>query len=89
MHKSQGLTLDKVVADLNQSFAPGQVYVALSRCTTMEGLVLRSKLNINNVIVDQRIVEFARSENDEDELEELLVESMRKARASQLCRVFS
>jgi len=89
VHKSQGLTLDKVVADLNQSFAPGQVYVALSRCTTMEGLVLRSKLNINNVIVDQRIVEFARSENDEDELEELLVESMRKARASQLCRVFS
>ena len=89
VHKSQGLTLDKVVADLNQSFAPGQVYVALSRCTTMEGLVLRSKLNINNVIVDQRIVEFARSENDEDELEELLVESMRKARASQLCRIFS
>ena len=89
VHKSQGLTLDKVVADLNQSFAPGQVYVALSRCTTMEGLVLRSKLNINNVIVDQRIVDFARSENDEDELEEILEERMRKGRAIKLCRIFS
>lgn len=89
VHKSQGLTLDKVIADLNQSFAPGQVYVALSRCTTMEGLILRSKLDINNVIVDQRVVDFAKSENEEDELEELLTTSMRKAHVSQLCKVFS
>ena len=43
VHKSQGLTLEKAVVDLNQSFAPGQVYVALSRCTSIDGLVLRSK----------------------------------------------
>ena len=58
VHKSQGLTLQKAVVDLNQSFAPGQVYVALSRCTSMDGLVLRSKLNIGNVIVDERVIEF-------------------------------
>ena len=89
VHKSQGLTLQKAVVDLNQSFAPGQVYVALSRCTSMEGLVLRSKLNIGNIIVDDRVVDYAQSENEEDELEEILKQSMRQAAVSQLCRIFS
>ncbi|MCD6012111.1 MAG: family ATPase [Flavipsychrobacter sp.] len=89
VHKSQGLTLQKAVVDLNQSFAPGQVYVALSRCTTMEGLVLRSKLQTSNIIVDDRVIDFARSENDEDELEELLYHSRRKAHEAQLCKIFS
>jgi ATP-dependent exoDNAse (exonuclease V) alpha subunit len=89
VHKSQGLTLQKAVVDLNQSFAPGQVYVALSRCTSIDGLVLRSKLSIENVITDRRIVDFAESEHDEDELEELLVLSKRKALASHLGRIFS
>ena len=89
VHKSQGLTLQRAVVDLNQSFAPGQVYVALSRCTSMEGLVLRSRLNINNVIVDDRVIEFSRTENEEDELAEILKESTRLAMAAQLCRVFS
>lgn len=89
VHKSQGLTLQKAVVDLNQSFAPGQVYVALSRCTSMEGLVLRSKLNIDNVIVDNRVIDFARSESDEDELEEVLVHSIRAAAATKLCKLFS
>ena len=40
IHKSQGLTFDHAIIDANQSFAPGQVYVALSRCRTLEGLVL-------------------------------------------------
>ncbi len=89
VHKSQGLTLQKAVVDLNQSFAPGQVYVALSRCTSMEGLVLRSKLQPNNIIVDDRVVEFARSENDEDELEAILEESKRQAYIIKLCKIFS
>ncbi len=89
VHKSQGLTLQKAVVDLNQSFAPGQVYVALSRCTSIDGLVLRSKLSIENVITDQRVADFAESEHEEDELEELLVQSRRKAMASHLGRIFS
>ena len=77
------------MVDLNQSFAPGQVYVALSRCTSIDGLVLRSKLSIENVITDQRVADFAESEHEEDELEELLVQSRRKALASHLGRIFS
>jgi hypothetical protein len=89
VHKSQGLTLQKAVVDLSQSFAPGQVYVALSRCTTMDGLVLRSKLAIENIKVDNRVMDYAQSENDEDELDNILDQGRRLAAATRLCRIFS
>ena len=89
VHKSQGLTLQKAVVDLNQSFAPGQVYVALSRCTTMEGLVLRSKLNPDNIITDSRVLDFAANECDEHELDAVLMTGKRKAYEAQLCRIFA
>jgi ATP-dependent exoDNAse (exonuclease V) alpha subunit len=89
VHKSQGLTLQKAVLDINRSFAPGQVYVALSRCTTMNGIVLRGKLHIDNVKVDARVIEFSANESEEDELEQILKEGERKAMATRLQRVFS
>ena len=55
IHKSQGLTFDRAIIDANQSFAPGQVYVALSRCRTLEGLVLASPLDARAVINDERV----------------------------------
>ncbi|WP_091147350.1 ATP-dependent DNA helicase [Flavobacterium caeni] len=62
VHKSQGLTFDKVIADVGAAFASGQVYVALSRCTTSSGLVLKSFINQNAIITDSRVVEFAKNE---------------------------
>jgi len=50
VHKSQGLTFDKAIIDVNASFAHGQVYVALSRCRTLEGLVLRSPITPHSII---------------------------------------
>lgn len=52
IHKSQGLTFDKLIIDAAASFAHGQVYVALSRCRTFEGIVLRSFINASSVLTD-------------------------------------
>lgn len=58
VHKSQGLTFRKAIIDLGKSFAPGQAYVALSRCTDLDGLILKTKINARNIFVDPRIVAF-------------------------------
>ncbi len=61
IHKSQGKTFDKVIINLGSgAFAPGQVYVALSRCTTLEGIILRQRLRYRDIFVDERIVHFSR-----------------------------
>lgn len=59
IHKSQGLTFDRVHVHLGSgAFAPGQVYVALSRCRTMEGLTLERPLGHRDMHCDPRVVEF-------------------------------
>jgi ATP-dependent DNA helicase PIF1 len=59
IHKSQGKTFDRVIIDLGEgTFAHGQLYVALSRCTTLKGIVLRRRIERRHVMVDQRIVDF-------------------------------
>ncbi|MGD9947899.1 MAG: helix-turn-helix domain-containing protein [Desulfobulbus sp.] len=58
IHKSQGLTFDKAVIDAQDAFAHGQVYVALSRCRTFEGLVLRSPITARSIKTDQAVLEF-------------------------------
>lgn len=55
IHKSQGLTFDKVAVDLSRSFAHGQVYVALSRCRTMEGTALLERLYPRHIICDKKL----------------------------------
>lgn len=58
IHKSQGLTFDKAIIDAASSFASGQVYVALSRCRTLEGMVLATPLRQDAVITDHRVDDY-------------------------------
>ena len=58
VHKSQGLTFDKVILDVHRSFMPGQVYVALSRCRSLEGLVLLYPINRWAIKTDPIALEF-------------------------------
>jgi len=63
IHKAQGKTFDRAIIDFGRgTFATGQAYVALSRCRTMEGMVLRSPLKKKSVLVDWRIVKFMTGE---------------------------
>ena len=61
VHKSQGLTFDKVIIDAQNAFTFGQVYVALSRCRTLEGLVLESRISGSCIFDNADVVEFNRS----------------------------
>lgn len=58
IHKSQGLTFNKAIIDAAASFASGQVYVALSRCRTLEGMVLATPLRQSAVMTDLRVEDY-------------------------------
>ena len=58
IHKSQGLTFEKAIIDAESAFAHGQTYVALSRCKSLEGLVLKSKITSNQIITDSNVISF-------------------------------
>lgn len=61
VHKSQGLTFDHAIIDVARSFAHGQVYVALSRCTSLDGLVLESPVSPSSIISDPAVASFTQS----------------------------
>ena len=87
IHKSQGLTFDKVIIDAGEAFAPGQVYVALSRCTTLDGIVLQSRIRSPKMFTDERIVRFSKS-NSIKKLEQDLFQSKRNYQLKILLSLF-
>ncbi|HVX52066.1 MAG TPA: helix-turn-helix domain-containing protein [Chitinophagaceae bacterium] len=75
IHKSQGLTFEKAIIDAGAAFAPGQVYVALSRCTTMQGIVLKSQVTARGIISDPHINRFAAQKQSANSLSAQLASS--------------
>lgn len=78
IHKSQGLTFDKAIIDAGTSFAAGQVYVALSRLTGLEGLVLRSRVPSYAIRTDFQVVNFMKNMSAISELDPILQEAQKR-----------
>lgn len=88
IHKSQGLTFEKAIIDTGASFAAGQTYVALSRCTSLEGIVLHSKIRSNSILTDHYALNFSREEKADDDLLKLFRQGKRKFWAERLMLYF-
>lgn len=88
IHKSQGLTFDKAIIDAGQSFAPGQVYVALSRLTSLNGLVLRSRITPAAVMTDERVLAFSQNSMNDETLGNSLKISQQAYVADSLLKAF-
>ena len=88
IHKSQGLTFENAVIDATSAFAHGQVYVALSRCRTLNGLVLSSRINqrsiIDNPAISDFVIETAKNEPDQ----KILAESKKTYQQQLLTELF-
>ncbi|WP_456106034.1 helix-turn-helix domain-containing protein [Prevotella sp.] len=67
IHKSQGLTFEHAIIDAQSSFAAGQVYVALSRCKTLEGLILASPISSSAIINDNQVMNYISHQTEEAE----------------------
>ncbi|HEV8272632.1 MAG TPA: AAA family ATPase, partial [Chitinophagaceae bacterium] len=88
IHKSQGLTFENVIIDAGEAFAPGQVYVALSRCTTLDGIVLQSHIRSTKMFSDDRIVRFSKTNSSKNILEQELQQSKRNYQLKILLSLF-
>jgi dephospho-CoA kinase len=77
VHKSQGLTFEKAIIDVGQAFAPGQVYVALSRLQSLDGLILRTRINTSSISTDRDVQAFSGHMEQQKPLPEMLHEKQR------------
>ncbi|WP_396600484.1 helix-turn-helix domain-containing protein [Algibacter sp. R77976] len=88
IHKSQGLTFEKAIIDAQGAFAHGQTYVALSRCKSLEGLVLKSKINSSQIISDGNVTSFNENAEQNAPDEAILMDSQKNFQLDLIAEVF-
>lgn len=88
IHKSQGLTFEKAIIDAEASFAHGQTYVALSRCTSLEGIVLKTKITSNAIINDATVGSFNKNVEKNHPDENILIASEKQFQLNLISELF-
>jgi len=89
IHKSQGLTFDKAIIDAAGAFAHGQTYVALSRCKSLEGLVLKSKINSSQIISDSNVISFNKDAEENQPNDIILQQSIGDFQLNLISEIFN
>ena len=89
IHKSQGLTFEKAIIDAGSAFAHGQTYVALSRCKSLEGLVLKSKISSNQIITDTHVITFNKNAEANEPDQAVLERSQKMFQLDLIAEVFA
>ena len=88
IHKSQGLTFEKAIIDAEASFAHGQTYVALSRCKTLEGIVLKTPISSKSIINDAKVTSFTDTIEEEKPNQKILEESKKQYQLNCITELF-
>jgi hypothetical protein len=88
VHKSQGLTFDKAIIDVGQAFADGQVYVALSRLRSLDGLILRTRITPSAISTDKQVAAFAQANHHPHLLHDVMKTKQRIFLRQQLGNTF-
>lgn len=89
IHKSQGLTFEKAIIDAESAFAHGQTYVALSRCKSLEGLVLKSRITPTQIISDSNVISFNENAEANQPNDDILKKSKRKFQLDLISEIFN
>lgn len=89
VHKSQGLTFEKAIIDVSRAFAPGQIYVALSRLVSLDGLVLTGRIPLSVLEQDRALTGFLKSKESPDVLKKVLKEGTDNFIADTVLKAFN
>ncbi len=89
IHKSQGLTFDKIVVDAQDAFAHGQTYVALSRCKTLDGIVLTTPISEKSIINNEEVTTFNKKTEENQPNENDLKDSRKIFQLNLIDELFS